>query len=509
MRPITLNVRLFLRTAAALLTLLLNGSFASAQCESWATPSPEPQPDDFFSTSVAISGEFSAAGWYNADINGSNSGAVVIYRRDALTGGWQMHEVIVPPDNQTGDGFGYRVAMNGSMLIASSYGDDDLGADSGSAHIFRLDPVTMTWQHQAKLLASDGVATAGFGYAVDIEGDLAVVGAHRNGGLTGEKAYIYRKLRSTWSEMAVFGPEVPFTEYGLAVAIDRHSVFVSGWQAIDYDPPVEWVDVFEPVESACSWERVNRLMNPLREIGVGYGWAIDACDGFAIIGSIRANAGLALQGAFVYRRSPLNGLWDFEQRLDAGPYDGPGLWITRWVAINEDAAVIGEPVPASDGPGQAFTYSRNAATGTWSSAAQLEPSGIAATTSRFGIAVALEGDRAIVAAPDRFLDGAPSNGFGTVHFLDLHGLDCNRNAICDNVDIASGTSSDRNQNGVPDKCEQPWDVNADGMVSVADLMLVIESWGACPAPPQSCPADVDFSGQVDVADLLAVIGHWS
>ena len=52
------------------------------------------------------------------------------------------------------------------------------------------------------------------------------------------------------------------------------------------------------------------------------------------------------------------------------------------------------------------------------------------------------------------------------------------------------------------------DVNHDASVNIDDLFLVINNWGACPNPPDSCPADVDGSGGVDVDDLFAVINNW-
>ena len=53
-----------------------------------------------------------------------------------------------------------------------------------------------------------------------------------------------------------------------------------------------------------------------------------------------------------------------------------------------------------------------------------------------------------------------------------------------------------------------FDIDGDGW-NVADLLLIINSWGACPAgPPTSCPADLNHDGQVNVLDLLEVIGHW-
>lgn len=56
------------------------------------------------------------------------------------------------------------------------------------------------------------------------------------------------------------------------------------------------------------------------------------------------------------------------------------------------------------------------------------------------------------------------------------------------------------------------DVSGDGIVNVQDLLAVINAWGACPAPPQSCRADVapdpNGDGVVNVQDLLFVIAHW-
>jgi hypothetical protein len=54
--------------------------------------------------------------------------------------------------------------------------------------------------------------------------------------------------------------------------------------------------------------------------------------------------------------------------------------------------------------------------------------------------------------------------------------------------------------------------DGDGAVNVDDLLMVINSWGACPADPAPCPADLapqpDGDNVVNVDDLLAVINEW-
>ena len=51
----------------------------------------------------------------------------------------------------------------------------------------------------------------------------------------------------------------------------------------------------------------------------------------------------------------------------------------------------------------------------------------------------------------------------------------------------------------------PADIAApSGVVNAADLLAVINSWGACP----NCHADINHDNIVNAADLLAVINAW-
>ena len=41
-----------------------------------------------------------------------------------------------------------------------------------------------------------------------------------------------------------------------------------------------------------------------------------------------------------------------------------------------------------------------------------------------------------------------------------------------------------------------------------DLLLLLSAWGACPPPPETCPADLDGNDLVDFSDLLALLSAW-
>ncbi|MCI0362967.1 MAG: hypothetical protein L0Y44_15125 [Phycisphaerales bacterium] len=53
----------------------------------------------------------------------------------------------------------------------------------------------------------------------------------------------------------------------------------------------------------------------------------------------------------------------------------------------------------------------------------------------------------------------------------------------------------------------PGDLDHNGVVNVADLLLLIGEWGPCP-PRGACDADLDNNLQVNISDLLILIGNW-
>ncbi len=58
------------------------------------------------------------------------------------------------------------------------------------------------------------------------------------------------------------------------------------------------------------------------------------------------------------------------------------------------------------------------------------------------------------------------------------------------------------------QCVRDGDINADGVVNVTDLLLVIAAWGPCPGGGEACDADTNGDGEVNVSDLLTVIANW-
>ncbi len=80
----------------------------------------------------------------------------------------------VRPDGfEFDDAFGDAIAIDGGLMLVGASGDDDNGPLSGAAYLFDV----ATGTQLGKLLADDGEGLDQFGYSVDLDGSLAIVGA--------------------------------------------------------------------------------------------------------------------------------------------------------------------------------------------------------------------------------------------------------------------------------------------------------------------------------------------
>lgn len=96
---------------------------------------------------------------------------------------------ILPDDGEAGEHFGYSCAISGNIVIVGAHLDDDNGWNSGSAYLFDA----TTGQQITKLLATNGVESAHFGWSVDISGNTAIIGAVFDGynGAFAGAAYLF------------------------------------------------------------------------------------------------------------------------------------------------------------------------------------------------------------------------------------------------------------------------------------------------------------------------------
>jgi hypothetical protein len=87
----------------------------------------------------------------------------------------------------------------------------------------------------------------------------------------------------------------------------------------------------------------------------------------------------------------------------------------------------------------------------------------------------------------------------------IRGYDCNGNGVADADDIATGTSRDDNDNGVPDECESqpcPGDLNGDGYRNVSDFTIFAGAYGSQLGElDYNADADLNGNGFVNATDF--------
>jgi hypothetical protein len=162
---------------------------------------PDPADQDFFGFSVEFFGDSTLL--IGAPGVGSNVGKFYVYR-DNGTGDFIYDADYAPADGSVGQQFGNHIATDGQYAVIGSNEDDDNGAMSGSAYIYKSDDNGDTFALELKLVPDDGQSEDEFGYRVAISNSSIAIGAPKDDdNFIGRDAgsvytYEYNEMTSVW-----------------------------------------------------------------------------------------------------------------------------------------------------------------------------------------------------------------------------------------------------------------------------------------------------------------------
>ena len=181
--------------------------------------------DDFFGWSVALSGDTALVGAYKDDDNGSESGSAYVFTRSGTT--WTQHQKLITSDGAGGDRFAWALALEGNTALIGAQ-DDDQGSSSGSVYVFTESGGT--WTEQQKLLPADGSGGDLFGSALALSGNTTVIGARGdddNGAESGS-AYVFTAIGGTWFEQQKLLPADGSASdiFGISIALHNDVVLI-------------------------------------------------------------------------------------------------------------------------------------------------------------------------------------------------------------------------------------------------------------------------------------------
>lgn len=142
---------------------------------------PEASTFDCHGCAVALLGDRALVGAYDDDDAGV--GGAYVFVRDG--DGWALQQRLVSPDSAPGDGFGVAVALFGDRALvgadvaASPEDESDPGANiKGAAYVFHFDGAS--WRQEDRLSVPDALFD-GPGSSVALSDDMALVGYPEDG----------------------------------------------------------------------------------------------------------------------------------------------------------------------------------------------------------------------------------------------------------------------------------------------------------------------------------------
>lgn len=456
-------------------TLLAGASSARGECFGpHAIVAPDGAANDHAGTAVALSGAFAIVGAPMDDGVRNEEGSASIYRFES--GQWLREARLTAPTPTRNQLFGATVDISGDTAVVG------YGAFGGlfPAYVFVRDSASGAWSHQQQVFAEPSVALEQFASAVAIDGDTLVVGAplHTSTAGTSQGAvYVFTRSGTTWTQQAKLIPNdaAAFAEFGTSVDIDGDTVIAGA-------PGDVRRAAYIFVRSGSTWTQQGKLIAGKGAPAMGFGRRVAVSGDAAVVGAPLHDgpAGADQGAAYVYHRS--GSAWIAQGALR--PSDAQaGAQFGASVAIDGDTMLVGRFTGAEAQTGgtrgAAWIFERDG--GAWMEIARLEDLA-SVKWDRFGFAVDLDGNTAIVGAPWA-LNGPPKKPIRTGDATSFHRV--------------NGQWMRRT----------PGDADLDGEVTFVDVTVVIACFGANYRPGTG-PGDSNGDGVVNNLDLGTVTGNW-
>lgn len=244
--------------------------------------------DDSFAESVAIDGETVLVGSPYADVLGDGDrGAAYVFVRSGTT--WSQQQKLAPSDGSGGDHAGAAVALSGdTALFGAPFADVAGKSSAGAAYVYQR--TGMSWSLQQKLSASDGASTDGFGGAVALVNDTALVGADQAdvaGRLDSGAAYVFTRTGMAWAEQQKLAPSTAVASESFGIAVALASTSNTALIGAEGNPVGGAAYVFG--RSGTTWTQQQQLVSPLVGADGNFGRGVGIDGDLALVGAPFSN----------------------------------------------------------------------------------------------------------------------------------------------------------------------------------------------------------------------------
>ena len=448
------------------LTTLIFGILLSVDAVQGQTSiSPEYSSwNDHFGHSLSSDGVWIAVGMPQDSSEASLRGSVHIYWKNGDT--WLLHQRI-SPDPIPGSGenlfFGTSVSLSGDLLLVGAPGDDEVGINAGSAHVFQLQEDTGLWEETDKLFSTTPAINDRLGTTVSIHAQLGLaIAGQLDADGTGE-LHTWTVDGSNWVQQEqLSNPSGESnTKFGISFDFDG-STLIAGAPDEQGGRGSVWIMTYE---SSTNNFTVDALLQPDSSVlAPHFGSSVSISGNAIVIGSPHDGDGM-LNGGAAYLFKNLGNGWIAQDKF-MGFSTEFGDAFGSSVQLVNNSLVVGAPFHNQE-TGDAYSFD-------------------------------VTGTTAVELLQLMAHDSVPNSYFG---------YNCH---IANETIFVSALSYDNNnflcgKLYLYDSIVMVGDFNADRDVNIQDLLLLISAWGSC---EDDCLPDLDRNGKVDINDLLAFINVW-
>jgi hypothetical protein len=387
--------------------------------------------NDMHGEGVAINGDTAIVGAWRAPSQ-NNRGAAYVYVRNGA--GWSEQQKLQPtPAPINNDRYGFAVDLDGNTAVVGSTGKN---TNQGAAYVFVRNGTT--WTQQQQLTANDGALQDQFGVAVAISGNTIIVGAWQDGvGANARQgsAYVFTRSGATWTQETKLNASDGAASdlFGASVALVGNTAVVGARQ--DFSAPIGNGKVYVFTRSGTVWSEQQKLTasDGASTDVFGNSVAINSNADTIAVGAYRKNdLAISDRGAvYVFVRN--GATWSQQQKLlgSLGTNGGPFGEFGCSVAVDGDTIVAS--APQLDGfingrRGVVYVFDRNGATWT-----ETETFTSSVTLAAFGASVSMSGDSFVASAPAEKV-GA-NNGQGAAYVFSN-----GRTLAINDVSVAEGNA---------------------------------------------------------------------
>lgn len=376
--------------------------------------SPDGVVNDQFGVALAVSGQTLLVGANAQDAGGEDAGAVYFFEQ--VDQRWIFDQKIVLPESAPADGFGFAVDLDGNYAVVGALGDDEAAENAGAAYVYLRE--NDGWQFLQKLTADDAVANDAFGFSVALADPYLIVGARGaddNGNSSGA-AYIFQRSGAQWIQRpkltANDGTSGDF--FGTAVAINNRFAVVGAELADGDVPGTGAAYVFE--NRGALWLHRVKLQASDGALLDQFGASVSLAGNMVLVGARAHDAGAVDAGAAYLFDEVADGFSEIAKLQAATP--ASNSFFGHAVALQEEEALfvlVGAPGSDVAGVEAGAAHVFEPLAGRWQSVAQLLPFDNA-PGSEMGIAVAATNTHAFAGSWQDAVSGVES---GSVFAFDL------------------------------------------------------------------------------------------